>query len=129
VTAVEVFEHLPDPLAFINEVVECTGTDTIIFTTELHDASLNTEWWYLTPMLGQHIAFYTRKTLEVIGRQTGMRAYSCRGLHMLTKRDDVTERKFDILIKTSPLTFPLVNNRITSRTQADHIAAIAAASI
>jgi len=129
VTAVEVFEHLPDPLAFINEVVESTGTDTIIFTTELHDASLNTEWWYLTPMLGQHIAFYTRKTLEAMGRQTGMRAYSSRGLHMLTRRDDVSERKFDILIKTSRVTYPLAKKRITSRIQEDHVAAIAAASI
>jgi 2-polyprenyl-3-methyl-5-hydroxy-6-metoxy-1,4-benzoquinol methylase len=128
VTAVEVFEHLPDPLAFINEVIESTGTDTIIFTTELHDASLNTEWWYLTPMLGQHIAFYTRKTLGAIGHQTGMRAYSSRGLHMVTKRDDVSERKFDILIKTSRLTFPLAKKLITSRIQDDHLAAIAAAS-
>ena len=129
VTAVEAFEHLPDPLAFINEVVQSTGTDTIIFTTELHDASLHTDWWYLTPDLGQHIAFYTRKTLDAIGRQTGMRAYSCRGLHMLTRRGDLSERKFEVLAKTSRLTFPLAKKQITSRIQADFVAALAAAHV
>src|SRR5665647_2372446 len=117
VTAVEAFEHLPDPLAFIDEVVQSTGTDTIVFTTELHDASLNTDWWYLTPDLGQHVAFYTRKTLDAIGGQTGMRAYSCHGLHMLTRRGDVSQRKFEVLTKTSRLTFPLAKRGLVSRIQ------------
>ena len=33
VTAFEVMEHLPDPVAFVAELLESTGTDTIIFTT------------------------------------------------------------------------------------------------
>jgi hypothetical protein len=129
VTAVEVFEHLPDPLAFVNEIIESTGTDTIIFTTELHDTSLSTDWWYLTPMLGQHIAFYSRKTLRAMGLQTGMHAFSCGSLHMLTRRDDVSAAKFEILVRTSRLTFPLAKTRTRSKIQGDHAAAIAAASI
>jgi hypothetical protein len=53
-----------------------------------------------------------------------MRAYSCRGLHMLTRRHDVSESKFDLLIKTSSLTFPLAKRRITSRIQEDAVAAL-----
>lgn len=129
VTAVEVFEHSPNPLELIKEIARATGTETIIFTTELHDGSLNTDWQYLHPVLGQHVAFFTRRTLDVIGTETGMRAYSCRGLHILTRRDQITERRFELLIKTSRLTSRLARVRLNSMTQRDHVAALQAAEL
>jgi hypothetical protein len=65
VTAFEVFEHFEDPLTEINEIMKLSNT--IIFSTELFKpSSLDEDWWYFSPHHGQHIGFYSEKTLLTI---------------------------------------------------------------
>jgi hypothetical protein len=86
VTAIEVLEHVPDPIEFIAEAVAAGDTETLIFTTELFEGGPPPqEWWYYARAEGQHIAFFRRDTLEMIGRRLSMRLLSDGWLHMLTR--------------------------------------------
>jgi hypothetical protein len=87
VTALEVMEHLPDPVAFVAELLESTGTDTIIFTTELFagEPPAPSSWPYYSFATGQHITFYQKSTLELIGKHFGMRVLNAGMLHIWTR--------------------------------------------
>lgn len=39
VTAMEVLEHLSDPVAFVEEVLAAAGAQTLLFTTELYEGA------------------------------------------------------------------------------------------
>ena len=118
VTAIEVFEHLPDPRAFVDEVLRATGADTLIFTQELHHGP-DVDWWYRTPATGQHIAFYSPKTLDVLAGQFDLRYLNAGKYHMLTRRP-ITQKRFQREVKLSRLTFPIIKARGQSLTWADH---------
>jgi hypothetical protein len=96
-TAFEVFEHLANPL---DEIKKMLGfSQNILFTTELLPASIPKpgSWWYYIPEYGQHVSFYTMKTLSVIAEKHSINLYSDgRSLHLFTAR------------KVSPLLFRLV---------------------
>jgi len=85
-TAIEVLEHLQDPLEFVARTLAEAGTRTLIFTTELYAGDPPGDWWYYAEEAGQHIAFYRHDTLVAIGQRLGLRLYSHGGLHMLTDR-------------------------------------------
>jgi len=85
-TALEVFEHLNNPLEEINKMFFLS--DTIIFSTEIIPASTPTkpgDWWYFIPETGQHIAFYSEKTLLEIAQHFKSNYFRTGNLHMFTK--------------------------------------------
>lgn len=87
VTAFEVFEHLEDPLMEIEKMFKYS--DTVIFSTELQPSQnikSNEEWWYFTPETGQHIAFYSAKTLEYIAEKLHFSFYSIGNMHLMSKK-------------------------------------------
>ncbi|HTB85363.1 MAG TPA: class I SAM-dependent methyltransferase [Candidatus Sulfotelmatobacter sp.] len=71
VTMFEVLEHLPDPKEEVQKMAALTST--IIFTTTLlpNPVPQPADWWYYGLEHGQHIAFYTRKSLEVMAASRG----------------------------------------------------------
>ncbi len=99
VTAFEVFEHLVNPVAEAKKLLAIT--DCLIFSTKLvpDPAPQPQDWWYYGLEHGQHIAFYSRKSLEVLAAQFGC--------HVVTDDNDlhtglhVFSRK-----KVSPKFFP-----------------------
>lgn len=130
VTAFEVMEHLPDPIAFVTELLEGAGTDTIIFTTELFNGEppAPEDWWYYAFATGQHICFYQRKTLELIGKRFGMHFYSSGMLHIWTR---AKLNPLALRVLTSPSVVSLLNGlpqrKLGSRMMADHETLIQAA--
>jgi hypothetical protein len=88
VTAMEVLEHLTDPLAFIADALSTAGAQALIFTTELYFGAppdpLN--WWYYTFGTGQHIGFFQRRTLEALGFRLGLSLTSANGIHVLSRQ-------------------------------------------
>jgi hypothetical protein len=47
--------------------------------------SLN-QWGYYGVSHGQHISFFSKKTIKKLGEIVGLRAYSFRNIHLLTER-------------------------------------------
>jgi hypothetical protein len=85
VTAIEVLEHTPDPLEFFHEVISGTGTRAILFTQELHSGQpFDPTWWYLAPVTGQHISFFSDLTLQKVADRLGMHLWSSPPVHLLT---------------------------------------------
>jgi hypothetical protein len=87
VTAFEVFEHLEDPLSEIQKML--LYSDSILFSTTLvpthHPSPGN--WWYYTLDTGQHIALYSKESLDEVAKKFDLRLYSNgRSLHLLTKK-------------------------------------------
>ena len=88
VTAFEVLEHVPKPVAFLSDALREAQTRTIIFSTELFSGTPPApgDWWYYAFPTGQHIAFYQLRTLQTIAARLGLRCYSNGTVHMLTDR-------------------------------------------
>lgn len=88
VTAIEVLEHLTEPLQFIEESLSSVGADSIIFTTELYAGPPPSpaEWWYYTFETGQHISFYQHRTLEFIAKKLGLQFSTAHGIHVLSRK-------------------------------------------
>nr|WP_244620345.1 class I SAM-dependent methyltransferase [Chitinophaga japonensis] len=87
-TAFEVFEHLADPLTEIGKMFEYA--DSILFSTEIVPATAPgsiDDWWYFAPETGQHISFYTLKSLEYLAEKFQCNFYT-NGitLHLFSKR-------------------------------------------
>ena len=84
-TCFEVFEHLTDPLIEIEKMLQYSHS--ILFSTTLQPTySLSPETWdYFAPETGQHIAFYTKNSLEFIAKKYGLNLYTNNSsLHLLT---------------------------------------------
>lgn len=86
-TAFEVFEHLENPTTELEKMFELS--DTVIFSTELQPQATFSnagDWWYFVPEIGQHISFYSVKSLEVLSQKFNCRLYTNgSNLHILTK--------------------------------------------
>lgn len=87
VTAMEVLEHVTDPVEFVKATLAEASAQMIIFTTELYEGEppRPEAWWYYAFPTGQHIGFYRRKTLEALGARLGLSLSSANGLHILSK--------------------------------------------
>lgn len=123
VTAMEVFEHLTDPVAFIEETLAFSGAQTLIFTTELYEGypPKPDAWWYYAFSTGQHIGFYQRRTLETLGARLGLRFVSANGLHILSKiRVDELLLRIVTGSWASYIALWWIRRRLGSKTMDDH---------
>ena len=130
VTAIEVMEHLIDPVEFLEQALNTAESDTFIFTTELYEGEppKPEAWPYYSPATGQHISFFSRRTLEVLSGRLGMQYRYVAGLHVFTKKDlsPLALRLFSK--KAIPLMLKVVSRKLPSRSAADHRHMISLAS-
>jgi hypothetical protein len=88
VTAFELFEHLPSPISELNIILD--NSESIFFSTVLQPKNKfknSSEWWYFIPETGQHVSFYSLKSLKYIAKKYNLNLYTNkRHLHILTKR-------------------------------------------
>jgi hypothetical protein len=83
-TAFELLEHLPDPVAGVQALRRLAPI--LLLSTELLPDPIPPldRWWYFAPEAGQHIGFFTRRSLEVLGERLQLRLSSNgRNLHVL----------------------------------------------
>jgi len=124
VTAMEVLEHLTDPVAFIEETLALSGAQTLLFTTELYQGPppQPDAWWYYSFSTGQHIGFFQRRTLEILGARLGLHFASANGIHIFS-RTVVNERLLcavtgRLVSRVAPL---WIRRRLGSKTMSDHL--------
>jgi hypothetical protein len=87
VTAFEVFEHLPNPITEIQQMLQFS--DNLLFTTELQPANISsvTDWPYFSTETGQHVSFYNTESLNYIANKLGYNFYSDGSfVHLFTKK-------------------------------------------
>ncbi len=100
VTVFEVFEHFAEPIKEIESILQFS--DNILFSTELLPSILPKpgEWWYYALESGQHISFYSYRTLKYIAQKYNMNLCSNgRGIHMFTKNKKINDKLFNLLLK------------------------------
>ncbi len=116
VTAFEVFEHLAKPLEEIEGILKFS--DHLIFSTEVvPDTPTEIEnWVYIAQETGQHVAFYSEKSLKIIADKFGKNYYRKGNLHIYT--DLVfSQAQIDFALKdisTEKSLFGLVKKQITN---------------
>ncbi len=88
ITGFEVIEHSFEPYQIINKVLNYS--DSFLFSTELqpkNPSNINS-WWYIVEETGQHISFFTLKSLNCIAEKCSCRLYSNnKNLHLLTRKN------------------------------------------
>jgi len=86
ITCFECFEHFVNPIEEIEKMFSISKN--IIFTTQLLPNPIPTpnQWWYYSLEYGQHISFYSSKTLHFIARKYNFRYISYRNLHIFTNK-------------------------------------------
>ena len=136
VTAFEVLEHIVDPMALLRRLAALAPN--ILISTQIRPptASELENWWYLVPETGQHVTFFTVKSLNLLAMQLGLHFYSngC-DLHLFSRQSLVDPflclearsnrfipRMIDRLLRGSKATSSeAVNRTVESLTWADHL--------
>ncbi len=83
ITLFEVLEHLPSPIAFLADLAVEHSPAIIVASTELYAGETPAQdWWYLSLETGQHVSFYTGKTLAFIASAIGLKYIYSHGFHI-----------------------------------------------
>ncbi|HEX8915294.1 MAG TPA: class I SAM-dependent methyltransferase [Humisphaera sp.] len=99
VTSFEVMEHLVEPLDEVR--VMLARSRSLLVSTEIvpDPPPRIVDWGYYSPRHGQHIAFYSRRSLEMLGRTFGLKLYTNgSNLHLFTPRD-ISKFLFKLLMR------------------------------
>ena len=99
ITSFESFEHFVEPIKEIESMIQFS--DNILFSTELliFPVPKPEEWWYYALESGQHISFYSYKTLRYIAQKYNMNLCSnSRNVHMFTKNKKINNKLFNFLL-------------------------------
>ncbi len=84
-TAFEVLEHLVDPVSELEKLMVLSG-NVLTSTCLLPDSPPRlSDWWYYVPRSGQHIAFYTKRSLGLLAARFGCHLLSVGSYHLFTK--------------------------------------------
>jgi Methyltransferase domain len=119
----EVIEHTVDPAEFVSEIMARHHCRTLLFSTVTYPGEQPPapDWWYYSPMTGQHISFFHVRTLQRLAARLGLSFRSSGGLHVFTDRPLRNGWLFPLL--NTPLAYVLVQLirlRLGSRVWTDH---------
>jgi len=101
ITALDVIEHLYNPVDEINRMLKCS--DSVLFTTELLPMAVPEpeDWWYYSLENGQHVSLFSMQSLIKLANRLSLNLYSNKkSIHLLTRK------------KISPMVFSLLTNRM-----------------
>lgn len=88
ITLFEVLEHLQYPLQTLAGLAKEHAPKLVVFSTVLYQAPRpSTDWWYLSPDTGQHISFFTEKTLRHIASCLSASYFNYMGFHCFAFSD------------------------------------------
>ncbi|MEP0861734.1 MAG: class I SAM-dependent methyltransferase [Ignavibacterium sp.] len=85
ITAFEVFEHFYKPVEELEKMLKLS--DSILFSTVAIPQEIpSKDWWYYGFEHGQHISFYSDKTLRTLAEKFGLNFYPFKNLFLMTKK-------------------------------------------
>jgi hypothetical protein len=119
ITSLECFEHFVKPRDEIEKLLSISKN--ILFTTQLlpNPVPNPNNWWYYCLQTGQHISFYSKKTLNFIASTYGLSVYTWGGNHLLTEKK-VSNFLFNKIMKyRKGFLFNYVKRRTKSKTGSD----------
>lgn len=119
VTAIEVLEHAPNPVELLQECLAGSGADSIFLTQDLHSGGADHNWWYLSPVTGQHVSFFSAKTLGVMADRLQMRVLSTGTFHLFT-REPISRSRFTLAVHSAKLPKRVFHRGRQPLTWADH---------
>jgi len=120
ITTFESFEHFVNPIEEIENML--ASSKNIIFTTELlpYPIPKTSEWWYYGTEHGQHISFYSEKTLRYIAQKYKLNYYNLFGLHLITEKKIPNYAKY--LLKLTKFGFDdFLRRKLKSNTWEDYL--------
>lgn len=90
ITAIEVFEHVPDVQKLMSELNSLVSEEGfVLFSTQFSDGKIKAgeriNWWYASPRNG-HISLFSRKSLILLGEKHGFRFASADDALVFFKR-------------------------------------------
>ncbi|MCL2050588.1 MAG: class I SAM-dependent methyltransferase [Lachnospiraceae bacterium] len=95
-TAFEVFEHFDDPITELKKML--SYCPNILFSTLIYDNDFEAkgkDWWYYTFESGQHISFYSKRTLKYLADIFKLHYYYINdGLHLFSEHDNLPQDIF-----------------------------------
>lgn len=118
-TAFEVLEHLADPMTELSKMM---GLAPHLFVSTVlipRPTPKLCDWWYYSPMTGQHISFYSRNSLEFIARRFQRTLLSNGPFHVFTN-DIKSPLLFRIATRQKLAWLLNCFQRRSSLTQSDH---------
>lgn len=120
ISCFECFEHFSDPIIDIEKIL-LISKNVFFSTTLIGDTAPNQDWWYYGFEHGQHISFYSLKTLKYIAKKNKLFFYSNkRNFHLFTERK-ISNFLFLTLIKLGILPWDLLFRIFTkSKTWTDY---------
>jgi len=121
ITSIESFEHFVNPLLEIEKILGISKN--ILFTTELIPKLEVENWWYYGQYHGQHVSFYSMRTLTFIASIYGLNLNSDgKRVHLLTEKK-INSKLFKLLSsRLNKLTFSYISRKMKSKTLDDHMA-------
>ena len=86
ITAFEAFEHFVNPTQELETMLEVSKN--IFFSTLLTPQAIpDKNWWYYAFQTGQHISFYSKKSLLELAKKYNLQLYSNnKDFHLLTEK-------------------------------------------
>ena len=118
VTAFEVLEHLANPLDEISKMM-ALADDVLVSTEILSDPPQKPgDWWYYAISTGQHISFYSKKTLNVIARKFDRHVVSAGAIHFFSK-SPISSLTFNVIANARLARITKLAARRRSLVQAD----------
>src|SRR5579871_2915212 len=88
VTSFEVVEHFSSPKADWDSLF-AARPKVLLIMTWLYEGQ-NADWWYIAPEEGQHIFFYSREAIELIGQRYGYVPLICSGFILFSRETPTT---------------------------------------
>jgi len=118
ITSFESFEHFVNPSQEIEKMFAIS--ENLLFSTELIQKSEYEDWWYYGSEHGQHISFYSMKTLSFLSSKYGLNLYSDgKSLHLLTAKK-ISSSLFKLLRRLNGIGCFYVRRTMKSKTFDDH---------
>ena len=118
-TIFETFEHFSNPIEEIKKIIDISPN--IIFSTELLPNSIPEpqSWWYYGFDHGQHISFYSLKTLTYIAKIFGLNFLTNGELHLFTKKDINPSYYYCLNKIPNIILSTIITNKMKSKTYDD----------